>query len=267
MTKTNFWLVRWFFGVLIISPMFPGQAIACKCATWFMSTRQFLDQSAYCALIRIKSSPVVEPELVSEDSGVQVYRFAAPDWIPLKVEVLERFKGDSNISMLLLGDVLSSCDLGVNAGEQWIVFLKKNADGQLTLSACNGSIRFRSSDVLKDEGPLQLAMIDSLRIYSGLRTDRPITRGIEVRPPELPEKRRGNSWPYFGLAAFASGEDFAVLMRQHFWHGWLSSFRLNKTVRNVDRLLSGRFLLARLDWKEPPLPLPPYAGITIRAST
>jgi hypothetical protein len=156
----------------------------------------------------------VEPELVSEDSGVQVYRFAAPDWIPLKVEVLERFKGDSNISTLWLGDVMSSCDLGVNAAEQWIAFLKRNADGKLTLSACNGSIRFRSSDVLKDERPEYKSMLDSLRYYARQKPRPRNTQSNGLGGTELPAKKNAFGGEVFNCSAILPENVFTIAMRR-----------------------------------------------------
>ena len=186
--------------LLFLAAILPNSIWACKCATYGMSTRHFLNRSDYCALIRIKSTPNIAPVLVGEENGNKIYMIEAPDWVPIQVEVVELFKGDSNITALLLGEVLSSCDLEVDAGEQWIVFLRKNKDGQFTLSACTGSKRFRSSEVLKDERVEDKSILDSLRVYTGLGACRFVTLGREWHPRWIPDsKKEGECW-YVGSA-------------------------------------------------------------------
>jgi hypothetical protein len=135
-----------------------------------MSTRHYLDRSVYCALIKVKSQP--QPVVVIEraDTGnTVIVTIKTPDWIPIEVEVLARFKGDSNITTLMLGEVNTCCDLGVNAGDQWVVFLRRNPDGNLALTACSGSELFGDTLTRKGCEPRKTTIVDSLRMYAGQR--------------------------------------------------------------------------------------------------
>lgn len=61
----------------------------------------------------------------------------------LEIQILELFKGDSSKHILEF-DKFTSCELGIEANEEWILFSKKGKDGQLTIGACDYVAQYRN---------------------------------------------------------------------------------------------------------------------------
>lgn len=123
--------------IILLSP--PTTLIACSCIGGFERIKLLDDLKGYefVALVKVTS------ETVHPYSDTTRFREAT-----LGFKIIEKFKG-KDIGELIERDVLSSCDLGINVGDEWILFATVYKE-KLVISACNRDVRYRDKDGVRD---------------------------------------------------------------------------------------------------------------------
>lgn len=103
------------------------QCHACEC----IFNNEDYNDSEFIALVEVKSV-----------YGIQIPEEGIP-YHSIDFETIELFKGDSELAHLYVDggnrkkfEQFTSCDIGINEGEEWLVFAK-NIEGQLTIKECS----------------------------------------------------------------------------------------------------------------------------------
>lgn len=114
-------------------------AIACVCMRGYerIKSADELTGYAFIALVKITS------ETVNPFSDSTQFRTAK-----LGFKVIEKFKG-KDIRELVEYDIQSSCDMGIEAGDEWVLFATER-DGKVSISACNRNVRYRDKNGVRD---------------------------------------------------------------------------------------------------------------------
>ncbi|HEY8937996.1 MAG TPA: hypothetical protein VIM65_22390 [Cyclobacteriaceae bacterium] len=89
-----------------------------------------------------------------------------------RIKILELFKGDIDNSIIIEGGhpsmgISTSCDLGDNIGEQWIIFAYK-VNNRLVTHSCTYSTRYRNRDGLRypvSEHGANVSMLEDLQKF------------------------------------------------------------------------------------------------------
>ncbi|WP_215236879.1 toxin-antitoxin system YwqK family antitoxin [Dyadobacter helix] len=146
--------------VLLCVPM---HLVACSCSGNFqrIKSQQDLNSYAFVALVKITS------ETINPPSNASSFREAT-----LGFKIIEKFKGKDTDEIIERG-VLSSCDMGINVGDEWVLFATAHT-GKLVISACNRNVRYRDKDGVHDwhykDG---IQEVEDLRSAHGRRQKRP----------------------------------------------------------------------------------------------
>jgi antitoxin component YwqK of YwqJK toxin-antitoxin module len=115
-------------------------SFACTCIAERERPMQIgdLEMFGFVAHVRVIS----EREIKSQNSG------ELPSQSLLAIDVVEQFKGNK-FSQIIENDINSSCDMGVDAGEEWVVFATLVNDRPV-ISACQRNIQFKAKDGKRD---------------------------------------------------------------------------------------------------------------------
>ncbi|SDF53589.1 Antitoxin component YwqK of the YwqJK toxin-antitoxin module [Dyadobacter soli] len=116
-----------------------AEALACSCIIDFQAIKSLDDTKDYpfVALVKITS------ETANPPSGSTPFRDAT-----LGFKIIEKFKG-KDIRGLIEYDIQSSCDMGIEVGDEWLLFATERG-GKLSIGACNRNVRYRDKDGLRD---------------------------------------------------------------------------------------------------------------------
>nr|WP_287938500.1 hypothetical protein [Algoriphagus sp.] len=154
-SKLKFFLL---IGFLLIQI---GPVLACRCLLPVNFTLGEVESYDYVAWVKVKGR---KP---SESKGeVRTYeeRF---HWA--EIEELHRFKGNSTKELKIRGGhrdlgFVTSCDLGMEVGEEWVLFAKES-NGEFMVGACSRSEKYRENDGFRDwgseRGIRMLSVLDS----------------------------------------------------------------------------------------------------------
>jgi antitoxin component YwqK of YwqJK toxin-antitoxin module len=114
-------------------------SLACTCMNNFQRIKSFEDLKTYefVALVKVTS------EIFNFPSGSNTASHAM-----LGFKIIEKFKG-KDIREVIENDVQSSCDMGIEVGDEWVLFATGYND-RLVISACNRDIRYRDKDGVRD---------------------------------------------------------------------------------------------------------------------
>lgn len=128
-----------FLTFALILQYIPTTMMACICMNHFQRIKSLDDLKGYefVALVKITS------ETVHPYSDTSRFREAT-----LGFNIIEKFKG-KDIGELIERDVLSSCDMGINVGDEWILFATVYEE-KLLIFACDRNVRYRDKDGVLD---------------------------------------------------------------------------------------------------------------------
>ena len=117
----------------------PTDSLACVCINDFQRIETLEDLKTYefVALVKVTS------ETVNPPSGTTSFRDAR-----LVFKIIEKFKG-KDIDELIERDVQSSCDMGIEVGDEWVLFATAYKE-KVLISACNRNVRYRDKDGIRD---------------------------------------------------------------------------------------------------------------------
>ncbi len=106
---------------------------ACICADqpFGIDSISDLDKYDFIGLVKIKS------EKTQKDTDYDTYVNL------LDIEILEHFKGE-NPKIIKEYDVFSSCELGIEVGEEWILFAFQDSKGIYSVGACERNTQYKS---------------------------------------------------------------------------------------------------------------------------
>lgn len=118
-----------FISIIVLTT---NQSHACKCSgNW--SLKQSMDSSDYIALVKV----------------VDVLSAHSPYYHKIKIVESVLYKGESQSEIYVDGGsiavdstIRSSCDLGIEKGEEWIIFASKN-NGKYFTGFCGNSMPYR----------------------------------------------------------------------------------------------------------------------------
>ncbi|WP_342087420.1 toxin-antitoxin system YwqK family antitoxin [Dyadobacter sp. OTU695] len=113
--------------------------LACSCMTDFQRIKSIEDVKDYpfVALVKITS------ETTNPPSDSSPFRDAM-----LGFKIIEKFKG-KDIRELIEYDIQSSCDMGIEVGDEWMLFATER-NGKLSIGACSRNVRYRDKDGVRD---------------------------------------------------------------------------------------------------------------------
>lgn len=117
----------------------PTASLACMCINDFQRIKTLEDLKTYefVALVKITS------ETVNPPSDTTSFRDAR-----LGFKIIEKFKGKDIVEMIER-DVQSSCDMGIEVGDEWVLFATTYKE-KILVSACNRNVRYRDKDGVRD---------------------------------------------------------------------------------------------------------------------
>lgn len=107
-----------------------AQACICGEQPFTLDSLSELEKYDFIALVKIKG------ETPQEDPEQGIYAHL------LDIEIIEHFKGAS-FGKILEYNVRSSCELGIEVGEEWILFALKNKDGEPSVGACERNLQYK----------------------------------------------------------------------------------------------------------------------------
>lgn len=130
-------MTRYFFiALLCFSVLAVHSARACVCAPLPpLDKLSQLEEYSFIALVVITDDGDVETDQYKE-SGI------------LKFNILRQFKGEP-AAWITEHAKNSSCDLGISAGEEWLLF-GSLADGKLHIQACDRNVKYRNKSGERD---------------------------------------------------------------------------------------------------------------------
>lgn len=138
------------YSLFILSLLLQVAAVnACICNTDPLS-EEILKRYSFIFVAKVIS--LKEP--VKDEQGFASYQLA-------EIEPLEYFKGTVSTKTLLVSGVMSSCDMGVKAGDTWIFFANLY-NGHISIAPCGHSAQYLQRET--DYG------YDGYRYASGLST-------------------------------------------------------------------------------------------------
>lgn len=114
-------------------------AIACTCIGSNGRIRSLDELTGYTFIALVK----ITAETVNPFSDSTQFRTAK-----LAFKVIEKLKG-KDIRELTEYDIQSSCDMGIQVGDEWVLFATER-DGKISISACNRNVRYRDKDGVRD---------------------------------------------------------------------------------------------------------------------
>jgi antitoxin component YwqK of YwqJK toxin-antitoxin module len=130
-----------FFLLVHICMSFAMQSYGCRCLDT-RSIEENIKLYAFIAHVKI-TARTVENDTVREGDKVRVRFDHEAD---LKFEIVEMFKGDP-LAVIKEEGVNSSCEVGIYAGEEWILFAWYNPETQLySIGGCSPSRRIKNSN-------------------------------------------------------------------------------------------------------------------------
>jgi antitoxin component YwqK of YwqJK toxin-antitoxin module len=144
------------------------QVNACSCVVDFERIKSFDDLKSYefVALVKVTSETINPP---SPSTHFQ-------DAI-LGFKIIEQFKG-KEIDEIIEKDVLSSCDMGINIGDEWVLFAT-HYNGKLNISACNRNVQYLDRNGVRDwHFKRGIQELEDLRLLYG-RTQKQHSDGID----------------------------------------------------------------------------------------
>lgn len=151
----------------------PAGVRACECVTPALTPQTAL-ASDYVALVRVV--------------GVAPYqrgnsKYAAQPYYAAKIREVKRYKGRAQNQVVVMGGLpelggQTSCDLGINVGEEWLIF--GTAEEAIFVYPCGYTIRFRARDGFQElhypQAFVRTHLLDSLTHQPA--RPRPATRGV-----------------------------------------------------------------------------------------
>lgn len=148
-------------SLLLIFTVFWRSSFACSCLNDFDRPMQLDDLKKYnfIALVRINSEQVIKP---SDPNTIGFQSL-------LSIKVIEQFKGQVT-AQIIENQVNTSCDIGVDIGEEWLVFATV-PNGTPAMFPCDRNVQFKAKDGLRDwhfQGGFR--QLDELRILYGHKT-------------------------------------------------------------------------------------------------
>jgi antitoxin component YwqK of YwqJK toxin-antitoxin module len=134
--------------VLVIFLFACVHAIACVCAPKGELTVAELGKYTSIALVKV----VAILENVPRDTTQSRTNFPA---FTIKVQTLEWYKGDTLSEVYVNGghkkfNTWTSCDLGIQEGDEWLFFIQYSVDGKPSVSYCERQVQYRSANGWRD---------------------------------------------------------------------------------------------------------------------
>ncbi|KQS32902.1 toxin-antitoxin system YwqK family antitoxin [Dyadobacter sp. Leaf189] len=113
--------------------------MACSCINDFKRIKSVEDLKDYefVALVKVTS------ETINPPADSTPFRNAM-----LGFSIIEKFKG-KDIANVIESNVQSSCDMGIEVGDEWVIFAKTD-NGKLKISACDRDVRYRDKAGVRD---------------------------------------------------------------------------------------------------------------------
>lgn len=148
------------FSICILTFFSPLKCFACKCISKLDFTSSEIAEYDYIALVKI-----VNTSPMDTTAGLRNIR---PWFFNAQIEEIQRFKGDPIINLEVLGGkkefgYISSCNLGIDTGEEWLIFGELKDDGRIQINSCSRTIVYNSNSIL------DFQMRDSRKILDILR--------------------------------------------------------------------------------------------------
>jgi len=132
--------------LISISLLIASSSFACVCSNYKFDSLEEIDQYKFIGLVRIDSLFLLPSDTLDRRISHQV-RFS----------ILELYRGDSLTQLEVSGsnhnlkiDRWTSCDMGLNLGDEWILFAYETPDSTLQTGYCTFSKRYRTRNGLRD---------------------------------------------------------------------------------------------------------------------
>lgn len=121
--------------------LLPGIALACTCQDYQVPVCKLFSEADAVFVGKIENiTSATDTNGSVTSAGVNSISWRKADLIWVHFKVDRGFKGDSSKQIKVLTYNGTSCDLGVEKGQKWIVFANKDEKtGNLTFGACGGS--------------------------------------------------------------------------------------------------------------------------------
>lgn len=154
-SKLKFFLL---IGFLLIQT---EPVLACRCLLPVNFTLGEVESYDYVAWVKVKGRKPSESKSEVRPYDERNY------WA--EIEELHRFKGNATKELKIRGGhrdlgYITSCDLGMELGEEWVLFAKES-NGELMVGACSRSEKYREKDGFRDwksgRGIKILSVLDS----------------------------------------------------------------------------------------------------------
>jgi hypothetical protein len=135
----------YYLATLLLALSQPILGCVCGGGAGFQEfTPAMREEYDHIALVKILTfEPFAHPKLTEEEK-----KFAAGTFARFTVQYIEHFKGDKRTEFLL-SSYNTSCDIGLRAGQEWIIMAKESR-GYATVFPCEYSKQFRDENGVRD---------------------------------------------------------------------------------------------------------------------
>jgi antitoxin component YwqK of YwqJK toxin-antitoxin module len=119
--------------ITVLFLLFSSYANACVCINSFpdIDSLQQIENYDFIALVKINDDQVFKNSSSDDPWPVGI----------LGVKIIELFKGEA-VQQIMEQDIQSSCDMGIEKGEEWLVF-GTTVNGKISIAACNRNARYK----------------------------------------------------------------------------------------------------------------------------
>jgi antitoxin component YwqK of YwqJK toxin-antitoxin module len=146
--------------LLFIVMLYSTYTMACTCSNYGSLTVEELKDYKSIALVKVVE---ITEQYKPEDKKYYAYK--------IKVKTIEHYKGDTLIEIIVDGghhkfNTWTSCDLGIQEGDEWIFLTRSYENNQHSVSYCDRNVRYRSAEGVRDwkyqRGFEELKLLDSV---------------------------------------------------------------------------------------------------------
>ncbi|REA63741.1 hypothetical protein DSL64_04730 [Dyadobacter luteus] len=139
--------------IAVFAALLRNHASACSCVNNIRdleSTSQ-LDPYEFVALVKITDDQVYKESTTADYRSIGL----------LGIKIIELFKGVS-VDKIFEGDIQTSCDMGIEKGQEWMFFGKK-IDGKLTVIPCDRNAKYKDLNGFREWRSLGYTDLHALR--------------------------------------------------------------------------------------------------------
>jgi antitoxin component YwqK of YwqJK toxin-antitoxin module len=132
------------FRILLICVSLVVASVAQACLCDIRPLKEYIEYFPFIAHVRVTQKVGDKEELSKVHGQVRFHYKQAP---VLVIEIVELFKGNDSVKSITEYAVNSSCEIGVEEGEEWIIFGEYHETTKnYYISACSPSTRYRNQE-------------------------------------------------------------------------------------------------------------------------